>query len=59
MKDYIQQQAPEVHRSYKKLRAVVLEAWNSITHERIIELVRTIEERCLDVILADGWHIKW
>jgi len=59
MKDYIQGRYPEVHRSYKRLRTVVQEAWESITHERIIELVRTMPERCIDVIVANGGPTKW
>jgi transposase len=41
MKDYIQEHYPEAHRSYKRLRATVQEAWESITIERIRELIRT------------------
>lgn len=59
MKEYIQRNYPQVHSSYKRLRAAVQEAWESITHERIRELVRTMRQRCLDVIEADGWYTKW
>ena len=59
MKDYIELYYPEVHRSYKKLREVVLEAWESITHERIKELVREMPDRCRAVIEADGLYTKY
>jgi hypothetical protein len=59
MKDYIQEHYPQVHRSYKRLREAVQEAWNSITHERIRELVHSMRERCLAVIKARGWYTKY
>ncbi|KAE9380210.1 hypothetical protein N431DRAFT_310136, partial [Stipitochalara longipes BDJ] len=59
MKDYIQEHYPKVHSSYKKLRAAVQEAWDSITHERIRELVRSMKDRCQAVIDAEGWHTKY
>lgn len=39
MKDYIQLHYPQVHSSYKRLREAIQEAWESITTERIRELV--------------------
>ncbi|KUJ07332.1 uncharacterized protein LY89DRAFT_766502 [Mollisia scopiformis] len=54
MKDYIQEHYPKVHKSYKRLRQVVQKAWESITHERIRELVHSMRERCQAVIDADG-----
>jgi len=59
MKNWIQEHHPEVHRSYKKLRAVVQEAWDSITHGRIKELIREMPERCRAVIKADGIYTKY
>lgn len=59
MKDYIQDHYPQVHSSYKRLRAAVQEAWESITHERIKELVHSMRERCQAVIDANGWHTKF
>jgi len=58
MKDYIQEYHPKVHSSYKNLREAVQEAWISITHERIRELVilHSIKEQCQAVIGADGWY---
>ena len=54
MKDWIQEHYPEVHRSYKRLRQAVQEAWEAVTHERIKELIRAMPQRCQDVINADG-----
>jgi len=59
MKDYIQEHYPEVHRSYKRLRAAIQEAWESISYERIKELVHSMRERCQAVIKADGWYTKY
>ena len=59
MKDYIQKHYPEVHRSYKRLRSAVQEAWESITLATIQELIRGMSNRCIDVILADGGYTKY
>jgi hypothetical protein len=64
MKDYIQEHYPQVHGSYKRLRVAVQQAWESIAHERIKELVRSMRERCQAVIDADGcdadgWYTKY
>ena len=34
IKDYIQEHYRQVHSSYRRLRAAIQEAWESITHER-------------------------
>jgi ribosomal protein S10 len=54
IKDYIQEHYPKVHSSYKKLREAVQEAWESITHERIIELIHSMKDRYQAVINAEG-----
>jgi hypothetical protein len=59
MKDYIQEYYPQVHSSYKRLRAAVQEAWESITHERIKELVHSMRDRCKAVIKAEGLYTKY
>jgi hypothetical protein len=46
MKYYIEEHYLEVHSSYKRLKQAVYEAWESITHERIRELVRSMRQRC-------------
>ena len=59
MKDYIQERYRTIHRSYKKLREQVIEAWNSITNEQVIDLIKSMLERCQAVIDANGWHTKY
>ena len=59
MKDYIEQHYPEIHRSYAKLRAAVTEAWNAIVHEDILDLIKSMPERCNAVIVAEGWHREY
>jgi len=59
IKDYIQEKYPQIHRSYPRLKAAVLEAWNSITNEEIIELIASMPARCKAVIEAEGWHTKY
>jgi len=59
IKDYIQEKYPEYHRSYKRLREAVQEAWESITPATITELIRSMGDRCIEVILADGGHTKY
>jgi transposase len=46
MKDYIQEHYAKVHSSYPKLRKAILEAWESITHEQIRDLIRGMKKRC-------------
>lgn len=58
-KDYINKKYSEVHRSYKRLREVVIQAWESIILERIRELIREMPERCKAVIDAQGMYIKY
>jgi len=59
IKDYIEDKYPEIHRSYPKLRAAVIEAWEAIAHEEIIELIQSMPARCKAVIDAEGWHTKY
>lgn len=59
MKDYIQDKYPEIHRSYADLRVAVLEAWESISQEEVIDLIKSMPDRCQAVIDADGWHTKY
>jgi len=40
-------------------RPAVFEAWNSITDAEVQALVRTMHQRCLDVIEARGLYTKW
>lgn len=59
MKDYIEEHYPEIHRSYPKLRATVIEAWNAIAHEHVLDLIRSMPDRCRAVIKAEGWHTEY
>jgi transposase len=59
MKDYIEKNYPDVHRSYPRLRSAVQEAWESITLATIQDLIREMGDRCIAVILADGGHTKY
>lgn len=59
IKDYLEEKDPEIHRSYPRLRQAVVEAWNAITHEDILDLIRSMPERCKAVIAAEGWHTKY
>jgi transposase len=55
IKDYIEEHYPKIYRLYKKLREAVVEAWNTIKHEDILSLIRSMLERCKAVIAAkDG-----
>jgi hypothetical protein len=58
MTDYIQKHYPGVHRSYKRLREAVQEAWESITLETIRGLISGMSDQYIDVILANGGHTK-
>ena len=59
LKDYIQEYYLGVHSSCKRLRAAIQEAWDSISHERVRELVRSMRARCQAVIEADGWYTEY
>jgi transposase len=53
-------QHPEVHSNYKKLKAALLEAWDTITDEEIRYLIRTeMKARCQAVIDAEGRETKY
>ena len=60
MKDILGQQHPEVHSNYKRLKAALLEAWNTITDDEVRYLIRTeMKARCQAVIDADGRETKY
>lgn len=59
IKDMIEEQDPEIHRSYLKLRAAIIEDWSLISDEEVRDLIRTMHDRCQAVIDADGWHTKY
>lgn len=59
LKDILQEIDPEVHRNSRRLREAVLRAWERITDEEVRERIRTMHQRCLDVIAANGMETKW
>ena len=59
IKDIIKEKDPEIHRSYPKLRAAIIEAQNLITDKEIRDLIRTMYDRCQAVIDANGQHTKY
>lgn len=59
MKDYIQVHYPTLDRSYRVLKEAVREAWDSVTTETRRDIIRMVQDRCMDVILDDGGHPKY
>lgn len=59
MKDILQTLDPEVHRSYPRLKKVLLEAWQSITDAEIRDMIHTMPARCKAVILAGGMYTEF
>lgn len=59
MKDILQQIDPEVHRNKARLREAVLRAWETIKDEETRARIRTMHQRCQDVIDAHGMETKW
>jgi hypothetical protein len=37
----------------------VKEAWDSITSDQLLDLLKTMSQRYEDVIAAEGGHTKW
>jgi hypothetical protein len=61
LKDYIEVIDPSIYRSYQKLRAVILQAWDAIDNQRVLELVSgaSMRARCQAVIDANGMNTKY
>ena len=60
MKDWLAREHPsEQQVSCDILRERVHAAWNAITTELLSHLVGTMQQRCQDVIDAEGRHTKW
>jgi hypothetical protein len=60
MKDYLEEHYPDPRCTYDELRDRVTEAWRVIAcPEQLASLVRTMNERCCDVIAAGGGHTRW
>jgi hypothetical protein len=45
--------------SYNKLRRMVKEAWEAVPKWELVELLKTMPQRCQDVIDAKGGYTKW
>ncbi len=55
LKTIMEQEDPEVHRNYTRLRAAIIRAWDTITDAEVQYLIRsTMRERCQAVINANG-----
>jgi hypothetical protein len=50
---------PQVHRNSRRLRATVIEAWDSITDIEIRDIIYIMPQHYKDVIAAHGAYIKW
>lgn len=59
MKDYIQHRYGHLNPSYDQLRGIVKEAWDAITPQQLHDLLDTMQQRCQDVIDAEGGPTKW
>ena len=59
IKEYIHEHYPQIHRSYPRLREAVIEAWESIPNEEVLELIALMPKRYRAVIEAGGWHTKY
>jgi len=59
LKNILQEIDPKVYIDLRRLRAAVLRAWETITDTEIRERIRTIYQRCLDIIVANGMETKW
>jgi hypothetical protein len=63
MKDYIELHYPDQPRgrqyTYKRLRGIIQEAWDSITPNDLQDVIGTMRERCQAVIDACGGHTKY
>jgi transposase len=60
MKDYIQHKYRALDNlTYDILRTIVKEAWEAITTEQLYELIESKQQRCKDVISAEGRFTKW
>ena len=59
LKDILQEIDPEVHRNSRRLREAILRAWEQITDTEIRARIRTMHQRCLDVITANRMETKW
>ena len=59
MKDILGQLDTKVNRSYRRLRAAMIEAWNPITDAEVKDIIHTMPQRYQDVKDAHGGYTKW
>ena len=65
MKDWIAHNYPDnpvdavTGAQQEELKRQVQEAWDTIRRETLQALVRTMTDRCIDVIMANGGYTKW
>ena len=59
MKNWIALHYPNRYATYDQLRIQVIEAWGAIGKDTLRGLINTMQQRCLDVIAAEGGHTKW
>jgi hypothetical protein len=59
IKDCIQANLGIFHKLYPRLRAESIKAWNSVTNEQVIDLIKLMLARCEALIAARGWHTKY
>lgn len=45
--------------SYDALCVAVHEAWEAVPEHLLSQLLGTMQQRCLDVITANGMHTRW
>jgi hypothetical protein len=54
------EQDPGTHRKYKRLRAAIMKAWDTITDAEVRHLIRTtMWERCQAVIEANEEYTRF
>jgi uncharacterized protein with HEPN domain len=60
MKDVLEELNPHVHRNYRRLRAAVIQAWDSVTDTEIRDIIHTmVPQCCKEVIATHGAYTKW
>jgi transposase len=59
MKDILQELDPQVHTNSQRLKDAVWRACERVTDAEIRAEIRTMHQRCLDVIAAHGMQTEW
>ena len=60
LKNWLDKHYPDPHCTYTELRRRVIEAWRAIvTPEQLQTLISSMQQRCIDVIAANGGNTKW